>query len=187
MTETSTVRASASPAHSRPSALSLVALLGAAVGVIGLGWTPVALVGPVIAVPGSVLAWSDLRWRRLPTRWVYGMAGAAVTIAPVVEAVDHRAVGLSVIAGSAVTGLPMLVVHLVTPSGVGFGDVRLAAALGAALGVIDWRLSAVSLVAAVLAGACAGVLHGPWRRSIPLGVFMVSAGLLIVLVGGRVS
>lgn len=125
-----------------------------------------------IAAGAAVLAWAvalsviDLRQRRLPN--VLTLSGAAVITAG--AAVAGR--GAPALLGGLVLAALYLIVHLVAPSGMGAGDVKLALALGAltgALGIDAWTLAALSAplltalagVAAVLRGRGAAVPHGP--------------------------
>ena len=52
-----------------------------------------------------------------------------------------------VLTGALVVAGPLLAVHLITPSGMGFGDVKAGAVLGAAMGLIDVELALLALVA----------------------------------------
>lgn len=125
-----------------------------------------------IAAGAAVLAWAvalsviDLRQRRLPN--VLTLSGAAVITAG--ATVAGR--GAPALLGGLVLAALYLIVHLVAPSGMGAGDVKLALALGAltgALGIDAWTLAALSAplltalagVAAVLRGRGAAVPHGP--------------------------
>ena len=120
----------------------------------------------------SVLAWLaalslyDIRERRLPN-WLT-VPGALVILA--VAAVEGRGVPALVGAG-ALMGM-YLVVHLIAPSGMGAGDVKLAAGVGGltgAFGVDVWAVAAMAapLLTAVIAGitlvrrAETTVPHGP--------------------------
>src|SRR5690606_31039131 len=86
-------------------------------------------------VPAAAAALSDIATGRIPERRV------ALTACPPVAAVlagsPRSATVTSVLLGAAAMAVPMLVVHLVDPDAIGFGDVKLGAALGAALGVLD--------------------------------------------------
>lgn len=121
-----------------------------------------------IAVGIAVLGWMvalsviDIRHRRLPN--VLTLPGVVVIL--VVATAGGR--GVPAVLGSAALGGVYLVVHLVAPTAMGAGDVKLALGLGAltgALGAQVWVLSAlaapvVTIVWAVLARART-VPHGP--------------------------
>ena len=91
--------------------------------------------------------------------------------------------------GAAAWGLPLLFVHLVVPAGLGFGDVKAAGVIGAALGLTqDAVVVACGLVAAV-ALAALQARHSR-RTDVALGPSLV-AGACVCLgvssLGGRVS
>ena len=75
---------------------------------------------------------------------------------------------------------PLLVVHVVSPSAMGFGDVKLAAALGAALGSIDVRAALLALCVGTAATAVVGVARG--RATMPLGPGLVVGSVVSLLV-----
>ena len=116
-----------------------------------------ALAGMML-VPAAAAAASDWRTHRVPNLLV------AVALVPALVAVlfvDDRMHLLAWVAsGVAVMALPLLVVHLAAPGAMGFGDVKLAAALGAALGQWDPTLGLPAL--AVAAGLT--LLAAAWRR-----------------------
>jgi leader peptidase (prepilin peptidase)/N-methyltransferase len=145
--------------------LSIVALaIAVAIGSVPLGSAAaVAMLVPAAAI--------DIEYRRLPDVWVGASLAVLVTAFVVGWAVGHPLdVGQS-IGGALAMTLPVLVLHLVSPASMGFGDVKAAAALGAAVGTIDWRLGAVALCIATLSGAVAGL--ATQRRSIAFGPFLV--------------
>ena len=83
------------------------------------------------------------------------------------------------VGGAAAMALPILALHLLSPASMGFGDVKAAALLGAAVGTVDWRLGAVALCLAALSGAAVGVLTR--RRTIAFGPFLVLGAWLSLL------
>ena len=102
----------------------------------------------------------------------------------------HAAVAASpavlrgVVAGAALVGGPLLLTHLVSPAGMGFGDVKAGAVLGAALGLLDPAARAVRPRArARRSAAICGLARG--ARSVPLGPALV-AGALAALAAGHV-
>ena len=86
-----------------------------------------------------------------------------------------------VLTGALVVAGPLLVTHLVTPAGMGFGDVKAGAVLGAAMGLIDVELALLALVLGLGAGAAWGVATR--ARSIALGPSLVAGALAAVLIG----
>ncbi|MFJ9035250.1 prepilin peptidase [Streptomyces sp. NPDC102406] len=81
-----------------------------------------------------------------------------------------------------------LVLHLISPRGMGFGDVKLAVGLGAALGWYGLGVLAIGVFAGVLGnGLYAAVLvvtrRAGRRTEIPFGPFMIMGGFVGVLLG----
>jgi leader peptidase (prepilin peptidase)/N-methyltransferase len=87
---------------------------------------------------------------------------------------------VSMLAGAAAMTAPLLVLHLISPRSMGFGDVKVALVLGAALGTVAWQLGLLALCAAAGLGATVGLA----RRSatIAFGPFLV-AGVAVALIG----
>ena len=112
---------------------------------------PTALAVTAI-IPAGAAACADWRTHRVPTALV------SATLLPVVFAVAVAVLSdggpgdrlVAVTLGACVMALPLLLIHLLSPTAMGFGDVRLAAVLGGAVGLI-----APALVLAALAVAAA--------------------------------
>jgi leader peptidase (prepilin peptidase)/N-methyltransferase len=114
----------------------------------------------------SVLSVYDVRQRRLPN--VLTLPGAAVI--GVAAAVAGR--GPAALAGAAALTAVYLLVHLLTPTAMGAGDVKLAIGLGALTGCFGgdvWFLAAIGAplltamggVVAWLGWSATTVPHGP--------------------------
>lgn len=160
------------------STLRATALTAAAAGLAMAlsGHVPVASgLAVAVLVPAALI---DVHHRRLPNRWV---AAAALTFAAAAlielglgDGSDIGGAGLGMIALAG----PLLVLHLVSPTSMGFGDVKAAAVLGACLGAIDWQLALAGLaLAAGLTSVVAIVRH---RSVVAFGPGLV-AGALIAL------
>jgi leader peptidase (prepilin peptidase) / N-methyltransferase len=121
---------------------------------------------------GCVLAWFtalsvyDLRQRRLPNALT--LPGAAAVLA--VAVATGR--GMPALAGATALALLYLGVHLVSPAGMGAGDVKLALGVGGltgSFGVDAWMLAALTApvltalwaLAVRVRGGDATVPHGP--------------------------
>ncbi len=149
------------------AALAMIALLRPSL-------APAALATSVL-VPAAVV---DVRERRLPDRWVLAAATALLAGCSVGWiAGTGPEVGAVLAGGAAMSGL-LLVLHLVSPDSMGFGDVKVALVLGAAIGTIDWHLTMPALMIACAIGAVVGLV----RRSatIAFGPCLV-AGTVAVL------
>lgn len=174
----------AAASHGRRSSVR-AATIGVAVGVavglpaglFGAGMHAAAVVGPVLGVFGVLVAVTDVRERRIPDRLVAAAAVAAVVVALAVELVDGRQPGFNMVLGSAVAGLPLLVVHVVLPAGVGFGDVKFAVVVGALLGAISPGLGGLAVATACLVAVAGAVLLWWPRSSIPFGACLAVTSL----------
>lgn len=140
-----------------------VAFAGAPAGLLALGLVPAAAAALVDRTDG-----------RVPDALV--ALTAAVAAAAVVAGI---APVWAVLAGAAVTAAPLLAVHLVDPDRMGFGDVKLAAALGAVLAPLDVRAGFVAL--AVGSGVALATAAALRRRSVPFAPGLV-AGASVALV-----
>ena len=162
-------------------------LVGAAV---GLAW-PLLLLLPLVPV-GTALAVVDLRTHLLPTA-VVAPAFVGVAVMAVVSALleaDLDALVRAVVAAAAVSALFYLL-WWTYPAGMGFGDVRLSAVLGLALGYLGWGELVTGLYGAFLLFSVPGLLLAVLRRdrmllkaAFPFGPFLLGGALLGVVAGG---
>lgn len=127
-----------------------------------------ALVGLLIALPA---AWWDVRARRVPNWLTAGGLAAALVLR---AAEGGMGAGL---AGALYLGVPFLLLWLLF--GVGAGDVKLAAALGAALGPRVGRDAVLAGLLAALAWAMASRDKAP----LPLAPFL-AGGVVFAVVQG---
>lgn len=155
------------------------AVAGLAVAIVR-GTIPVgAGVAVAVLVPAAAI---DIERRRLPDVWI-GSALVALVAARSIESATGRigdAGSISgSIAGALAMAIPILLLHLVSPESMGFGDVKAAVVLGAAVGTVDWRLGAVALCVAAGTGSISGVLTR--SRTIAFGPFLVlgAGGVLV--------
>lgn len=163
--------------------LFLGALVGTAAGLIGVGWHAAAVVGPILGVLGAAVAQVDLRHRRIPDRYLVGGSLVAIGVAAFVEIVGDLRPAMAMVAGACWAAVPLLVVHLVAPAGIGFGDVKFAAVVGALLGVVEANLAALAVVGACVL-AIVGCVARLWpRRSIPFAVCLTLASIGSLVIG----
>ncbi|MFC8428026.1 prepilin peptidase [Streptomyces sp. NPDC057253] len=90
--------------------------------------------------------------------------------------------------GSLTLGACYLVLFLINPGGFGFGDVKLALALGAVLGWYGWGVWLIGTFAGYLFGALFGIVLILVRRagrnaSIPFGPFLLTGAFVGILLG----
>ncbi len=131
-------------------------------------------------VPAALI---DVRSRRLPDRLV-ALAAAVLIIGLAVSAAAGTAVPVvGVVVGAALFGGPLLLLHLISPASMGFGDVKTALVLGAAVGVAHWQLALSALALAAGLSACVAlVVHA---RTIPFGPGLVT-GATVALTAATV-
>jgi leader peptidase (prepilin peptidase)/N-methyltransferase len=157
----------------------------------GLGWAVPAYLA--LAFVCLVLAVIDASTRLLPNRITYPafplVLGLLVVASVGLGDLGRLARGL--LAALAVGAL-FLALALISPRGMGLGDVKLAPTLGLALGWLSWGAVAVGVFAGFLLGGLAGLaaigLLGLTRKSLlPFGPWLVTGALLGVLAGADVA
>jgi leader peptidase (prepilin peptidase) / N-methyltransferase len=157
----------------------------------GLGWAIPAYLA--LAFLCVVLAVIDASTRLLPNRITYPafpiMLGLLLVASVGVGDLGRLARGL--LAALAV-GAFFLLLALISPRGMGLGDVKLAPTLGLALGWLSWGAVAFGVFAGFLLGGVAGLaaiaLLGLTRKSLlPFGPWLVTGALLGVLAGADVA
>jgi leader peptidase (prepilin peptidase)/N-methyltransferase len=133
----------------------------------------------MMLAPALVTAAIDWRTHRVPNLLV------TMTFVPALVAVlitdDRIHLLTSVASGALVMAVPLLLVHLVAPAAMGFGDVKLAAALGAGIGVL-----APKLAVPALAAACGvTLLAAAWRQrpSLPFAPGLVLGSATALAIG----
>ena len=153
-----------------------------------LGWSAPLPAWLYLAVVGVLLAWIDARTRLLPTRIVgpsYLIVAALLLAASAVEGDWHALARAGL--GWAIAGGSFLLLWVIHPRGMGYGDVRLAGILGMALGWLGWAEFGIGMYAGFLLGGVVGavlvLLHLVDRKRYPFGPFML-AGALVGLVWG---
>lgn len=141
-------------------------------------WVQAALVA--VLTVGMVAAVVDTVSHRIPDPLVLVSLGpVAVVIAIEIVAGDARTAVPAVLAGAALFAGPLLAAHLVAPAALGFGDVKLAVALGAALGMVEWRYTITALCLA--SGLTAAVAIVRRRPALPFAPGLVAGTALVVL------
>ncbi|MFD4797676.1 prepilin peptidase [Streptomyces anulatus] len=160
--------------------VALAAATGARPELIGwLALTPVAV----------LLAVVDRRVHRLPDPLTLPLAAAAVLLLGGAALLPgHAGSWTSGLLGGLSLGGFYFLLFLINPNGMGFGDVKLALALGVALGWYGWTVLFVGGFAGFLFGALYGLalmlLRRAGRRTgIPFGPFMIGGALTGLLLG----
>ena len=142
---------------------------------------------------GVALALIDIDVKRLPNAIVLPSYPVLAVLLLVAAAVDDRWGDLlRAVAGGAILYAVYFLLVLVYPRGMGFGDVKLAGLLGAALAWLGWGELAVGGFAAFLFGGVFGLLLMVVRRAgrrsqIPFGPWMLLGAFVAVLWGGALA
>ena len=110
----------------------------------------------------AVAAMVDVREHKLPNRLL--LAGV-LTVALVVLAASNVAIAVSAMLGMLIAGGLMMLVRLTR--GVGMGDVKMAAVVGASVGAVELMAAPIAIAVAALAAATYGVITR--RQRLPLG------------------
>ena len=153
------------------------------------GPRPELMVWLLLAPVGVLLAVVDLRVRRLPDPLTLPLAAAALALlAPVALLPEHAGSWTTALLGAPALGGGYLLLHLLNPGGLAFGDVKLALGTGAVLGWYGWPTVMLGTLAAFLLGALYGgalvVLGRAGRRTaIAFGPFMLVGAFTGLLIG----
>jgi leader peptidase (prepilin peptidase) / N-methyltransferase len=90
--------------------------------------------------------------------------------------------------GGVIAFAAFFVVHLVSPRGMGFGDVKLSFTLGLALGCVGWGEVVLGLFLGFFYGALIGIVLIATRlrsrnQAVPFGPFLAAGAITALLVG----
>lgn len=176
----------------RPRLAAHLAAGGAVVGGL-VGWRPgwdSALVPWLyLGAVGVVLAYIDARTRLLPTRIIGPSYAVVAVLIGVASLIEGSAAGLMRAGlGWLAMGGCYVVLWLIYPRGLGYGDVRLSGLLGLGLGYVGWPALVTGAYSGFLIGGVGGgilaLLRVVHHKHFPFGPFML-AGALVGLVWGE--
>jgi leader peptidase (prepilin peptidase)/N-methyltransferase len=164
-----------------PLVLLGTALLGGACGLV-FGFTLEAAAATLLCWVLVVVTRTDLEHRLIPDLVV--LPGTVAVLA--LRTIDDPSVEWILSALGA--GLVLLLVVLVYPRGLGMGDVKLSALLGAGLGISVIVAMFVGFFAAFVPAAVLFARHGKKARksAIPLGPFLALGGVIALFWGDAV-
>jgi leader peptidase (prepilin peptidase) / N-methyltransferase len=168
-------------------ALVNAALFGAMAARFDDSWTLIAYL--VLTAALVALAAIDLETYLLPNRIVYPLTVAMLVLLPLglLADGDVDAFGRGLLAG-VIAFAAFFVVHLVSPRGMGFGDVKLSFTLGLALGCVGWGEMILGLFLGFAYGAVIGIVLIATRlrrknQAVPFGPFLAAGAVTALLVG----
>jgi leader peptidase (prepilin peptidase) / N-methyltransferase len=156
-------------------------LLGAAVGA-DFGFTVEALTAALFCWILVVITRTDLEYHRIPNRIV--LPGAVLVLAG--RSIDDPSVEWLLAAVGA--ALVLFLIAFAYPKGMGMGDVKLAALLGAGLGTPVVIALFLGFLTAFVPAAALLVRHGQAarKRAIPLGPFLALGGVVALFAGDAI-
>lgn len=171
----------------RVAIVAVAALLfGLAAAVFGASWQLPAYC--VFAAAAVVLGAVDLMEKRLPNTVLYpGMVVSVVLLALTSLATGEWAAFLGAVCGGAGLFALYFVLAVISPSGIGMGDVKLAALVGLMLGYLGWMPLLVGGTAGFLIGGLTSLIalmsgRASLKTAIPFGPAMLAGAFLGMLV-----
>jgi len=169
-------------ANSRGVCALLIVIVASLTALAWLGNPRFGLVLVALALAPLVAAGLiDIRTRRLPNR-LLGLACLPAGAAAVLASGSTSVAAVESLLGVALTAGPLLAVHLMNPSGMGFGDVKLGVVLGLLVSTADWRLGIAVLLIASLVSALWCVARS--QQSIAFGPPLIGSLVVVLILYG---
>lgn len=172
----------------RSPALELITggLFGAMTLCFGLTWTLPAYL--ILAAASALLAVVDLQHRRLPDVILGPFAVAALallTVAALGQGTWEPLV--RALTGAAILFVCYLMLALISPGGLGMGDVKMAGVLGLYLAYLGWRALILGAAGGFAIAAVVGIgllaTHRADRETmVPFGPAMLLAAMIAVII-----
>jgi leader peptidase (prepilin peptidase)/N-methyltransferase len=167
------------------------ALSAAAAWRFGASWElPVYLYFAIVSVPLAII---DLRTHRLPNPLTLSAYPIVLIGLALPSIIDGRwgDFGRGLLAGLAALAVFALL-HVINPSGMGLGDVKLAGSMGALLGWLSWSSLIVGLflgfaLAAIVGLALLATGRAGRKSAMPFGPFMLVGAWFAILVSSSSS
>jgi leader peptidase (prepilin peptidase) / N-methyltransferase len=164
----------------------VVALSALACGATGLRFGATRELVPALLLAFALVGLTaiDFRYRILPNRITYPLALAGVVLGAALRFSDLPELGLAAFGA----GGFLLIAALLSPSGLGMGDVKLAFVLGLFLGSSVIVAIVAGLVSSSVPALIMLLVHGRGARKmhLALGPFLALGGMLALLAGDDV-
>lgn len=173
------------------AALATAALFMVMAWRFGASWLLPALL--FLSAAGVVLSRIDLQFRILPNRVIFPALGAGAALLLLDAAVNQRWANMAVaFAGSAATFVIYLILALISPRGMGMGDVKFSALLALPLGYLSLGQLVLGVSLGFVLGALAGgvlLLAGLAGRKthVPFGPSMFAGCIAAVAFGAELG
>ncbi|MDT0485306.1 MULTISPECIES: prepilin peptidase [Streptomyces] len=171
--------------------ITLVMTVVCAVLAATTGPRPELLVWLLLAPIAVLLSTVDFAVHRLPDVVAIPLAGTAIVgLGGAALLPNAGGSWRTALLGSLTLGACYFVLFLINPRGFGFGDVKLAPALGAVLGWYSWGTLLIGTFAGFLLGALYGVglilsRRAGRKTAIPFGPFLLAGAFVGILLGSR--
>ncbi|PFG29563.1 prepilin peptidase [Paramicrobacterium agarici] len=181
-------RLATAPTPSLGSDVLAGAITGAAaVALAPLGTNPAGAVAyGFFAIAGVQLSLIDARLKLLPNVLVLPTAGISLALLAATAAAEDAWLSLGrAVAGGAALFVAYLVLALVSPSGIGMGDVKLSVVAGVFLAYQGWMPLVVGAAAGFVIGALVGLALLAARKAnrhttVPFGPSMLGGAVLVL-------
>ena len=179
------------PPSPRGRRIGVAILTGALFGGMAARFDDTWTLPAYLVLTGALVALAviDFESYLLPNRIVYPLTVATIALLALGALADDDldALGRGLIAG-AIACFVFVVLHLVSPRSMGFGDVKLSFTLGLALGFLGWGEMILGLFLGFLYGAVIGLILIATRvrgksQAVPFGPFLAGGALTAILVG----
>ena len=149
------------------------------------------LVAPFLGLM-LALALIDLRHRVIPNRIVYPALAVYVVAITVGNFTGGGVDMLTGLLGLALYSVPMFLIALAVPGGLGMGDVKLAALIGLVVGALQLSLVGVAAFVGIVGGGLAAlvaiaILRYSRKEQIPFGPFLAGGAVVAALAGPAIA
>jgi leader peptidase (prepilin peptidase)/N-methyltransferase len=133
----------------------------------------------------------DLRHQVIPNRIVYPSAVVAMVMVMTLDLMGHGLDWVHGLIGLGAFGGGLLIVALISPKGMGFGDVKLAGLIGLVLGSVALSRVAVAAGAAILLGGVGAIVllaMGSGRKTrVPFGPYLAAGAAIAAFAGEQIA
>jgi leader peptidase (prepilin peptidase) / N-methyltransferase len=133
----------------------------------------------------------DIRHHKIPNRLVYPAILLSAAWVLIADLAGSELSALSAGIGFLAYGVGLLIVALISPRGMGMGDVKLAALVGLVLGSIGLDQVAVAAGLGILfggVGAIVALVAGAGRKTpIPFGPYLAAGAAVATFVGEQIA
>ena len=165
---------------------------GVVLGSLGavIGWRPAMLGFLIMGFLGITLTVIDLEHHRLPDRLTLAgaLGSAAMLVLDAMLLASWTAALRGLLCAAATFGV-FLLMAVISPDGMGLGDVKLAALLGLHTGWLGWQLALLAVLAGFAVGSLAALglmlaRRATLRTAIPFGPALLVGAWLVVVAAG---